>query len=99
MRASFVRYAAGIKRAIFHSPVTSSRMLSPFAMGTSAWLLASGANKLSGIAQKHGNIDLYRGLYTQGGENIMASGKRGVDANVGGTSGLVQGLHSNRRRY
>ena len=51
------------------------------------------------VVKKGGNIDLYKGLYTQPGENIIASGKRGIDANVGGTAGLVQGLHSNRRRY
>jgi len=63
-----------------------------------------GANKLmrgtSNTLQNGGNnIELYRGLYTDSKENIMASGKRGIDSNSGGTSGLVQGLHSNRRKY
>jgi len=29
----------------------------------------------------------------------MASGKRGIDSQSGGTGGLVQGLHSSRRKY
>lgn len=71
--------------------------LFPAAVGVAAiWGIQKGG---SSVMQSRGNIDLYRGLYTDRGDNIMASGKRGIDTNVGGTRGIVQGLHSNRRRY
>lgn len=70
-----------------------------FAAGATAFGLHK-ATKFVGKTAQHGgnNIGLYKGLYNEAGDNVMSSGKRGIDSR-NTAPGLVQGLHSNRRKY
>jgi len=98
MQAAIKTYAAGIKRAIFSSAKGGS-FLSPFGVGATGFFAFKGLQAANRTMRKKGNLDIYRGLYVAPGQDVMSSGKRGIDAKIGGTAGLVQGLHSNRRRY
>ena len=95
MKASFIRYASNIKRALFSPP--SKGTLGIVGAGLTYHYFHKAESAADYIAKKKGNLDIYRGLYTPYGENTM-TGKRGTDLN-NQPSGLVQGLHKNRRKY
>jgi len=106
MKAGITSYLANVKRSVFSG--APARMLgnrgpnlafSLATVGTTAFIGSKLFSAGTTVAKKKGNIGLYQGLFGKPGDNIVASGKRGIDANVGGTTGLVHGFQSKRRRY
>ena len=94
MRAGVISFFAKARNAVFHGK--NAKLLVGGTIGYFGIRKVSRAFK--SVSDRQMNIGS-RYLYGVSGDNIIASGKRGIDANVGGTMNVVKSLYSNRRKY